>query len=192
MTSIAGSRRRGPAPRAAALRSGGPLDGRDRRDGDDRAGARRGSPASPFSTPIRAPRRPRSPRDASPRSTACAAGGLREVMRDEMKPNYLADGPGRESVLDLCMEMAMRLRPGSLHPPVGRAPQTGRTSRRPSNRSSVPTLVLCGAEDRLCPVERHMLMHRLSRTRRSPSSTARAICPRSNSLKPQPPLSVAG
>lgn len=38
-------------------------------------------------------------------------GELRSIMHDEMKPRYLADGPGRGGVLDLCMEMAMYLGP---------------------------------------------------------------------------------
>ncbi|MEM8916018.1 MAG: alpha/beta hydrolase, partial [Pseudomonadota bacterium] len=39
------------------------------------------------------------------------AGDLREVIRDEMKPNYLADTPRKREVLDLCMEMALTLGP---------------------------------------------------------------------------------
>lgn len=38
-------------------------------------------------------------------------GGLRTVMRDEMKPNYLADGPLKQTILDLCMTMAEALGP---------------------------------------------------------------------------------
>jgi len=32
-------------------------------------------------------------------------------MRDEMKPYYLAEGSGKAAILDLCMEMAVALRP---------------------------------------------------------------------------------
>lgn len=47
----------------------------------------------------------------APQIDAVQAGRLREVMRDEMKPNYLVDGPGKQAVLDLCMDMAMDLGP---------------------------------------------------------------------------------
>ncbi len=53
--------------------------------------------------PMRAQRGPQMAR-------ACA-GRLYDVMRDEMKPKYLARGPQRAHVLDLCMEMAMSLGP---------------------------------------------------------------------------------
>jgi pimeloyl-ACP methyl ester carboxylesterase len=88
------------------------------------------------------------------------AGGLREVMRDEMKPNYLASGPGREAVLDLCMEMAFALGPEVFIQQS--AALRDRSDQQETLKSvRVPTLILCGAEDRLCPIERHRLMHRL-------------------------------
>ncbi len=88
------------------------------------------------------------------------AGGLREVMRDEMKPNYLANGPGREAVLDLCMDMAMGLGPEVFIRQS--AALRDRSDQQETLKSvRVPTLILCGAEDRLCPIERHRLMHRL-------------------------------
>ena len=39
------------------------------------------------------------------------SGGLYDIMRDEMKPNYLADGPNKADILDLCMQMAHTLGP---------------------------------------------------------------------------------
>ncbi len=87
-------------------------------------------------------------------------GGLRAVMRDEMKPNYLTDGPDREAILDLCMEMADALGPKVF------ARQSNAIQHRPDQCEtlrtvSVPTLVLCGEDDRLCPISRHELMHDL-------------------------------
>jgi pimeloyl-ACP methyl ester carboxylesterase len=75
-------------------------------------------------------------------------------MRDEMKPGYLADGPGRSAVLDLCMEMAEALGAEVF------ARQSRALTTRPDRRAAlrdvrVPTLVLCGREDRLCPLHRH-------------------------------------
>lgn len=88
------------------------------------------------------------------------AGGLVEVMRDEMKPNYLAPGPGLAPVLDLCLDMALALGPAVF------ARQSAALRDRPDRQEvlrgvRVPTLVLCGAHDRLCPLERHALIHAL-------------------------------
>ncbi|MEZ5776998.1 MAG: alpha/beta hydrolase [Paracoccaceae bacterium] len=88
------------------------------------------------------------------------AGKLRAVMRDEMKPNYLIDGPGKQAVMDICMAMAMDLGPDVF------VRQSKALRDRPDRQEvlrgvKVPTLVLCGREDRLCPVERHELMHDL-------------------------------
>ncbi|SHJ27055.1 alpha/beta fold hydrolase [Wenxinia saemankumensis] len=96
----------------------------------------------------------------APQIAAAKAGRLHEVMRDEMKPNYLADGPGRQDVLDLCMAMAMDLGPDVF------VRQSVALRDRPDQQETlrgvtVPTLILCGAEDALCPVERHELMHGL-------------------------------
>lgn len=86
-----------------------------------------------------------------------ADGGLRAVMRDEMKPNYLADGPNRGAILDLCMAMAEALGADAF------ARQSRALMARPDRCDAlravaVPTLVLCGAEDTLCPLERHETM----------------------------------
>ena len=88
------------------------------------------------------------------------AGGLRAVMRDEMKPNYLCDGPDRPRILDLCMEMA-----DALGADVFRRQSLAlrdRTDQCDTLRAFPgPSLVLCGRQDVLCPVERHILMHDL-------------------------------
>lgn len=84
-------------------------------------------------------------------------GGLRAVMRDEMKPNYLADGPHTGRILDLCMAMSDALGVDVF------SNQSRALQQRPDQcdtlRSvSVPTLVLCGEHDTLCPLDRHELM----------------------------------
>lgn len=87
-------------------------------------------------------------------------GGLRDVMRDEMKPNYLADGPDRDRILDLCMEMALGLGP-DVFVNQSRA-LASRCDRQEALRAwRGPALVLTGADDRLCPRDRHDLMHGL-------------------------------
>lgn len=95
-----------------------------------------------------------------PQIAKVEAGDLRRVMRDEMKPNYLAEGPDKKRILDLCMEMAEGLGPDVF------IRQSLALRDRPDRQEtlksiSVPTLILCGREDRACPVERHELMHRL-------------------------------
>ena len=88
------------------------------------------------------------------------AGELRAVMRDEMKPNYLADGPARRVVLDLCMDMAETLGPAAFAA-QSRAIQTRPDQCATLQSVAAPTLVMCGAEDALCPPERHEFMQGL-------------------------------
>ncbi len=88
------------------------------------------------------------------------AGALRAVMRDEMKPNYLTDGPTTGRILDLCMAMAEALGAEVF------ADQSSALKRRPDYRDTlravaVPTLILCGEDDALCPLERHEMMRDL-------------------------------
>jgi len=95
-----------------------------------------------------------------PQIAKVRAGGLRSVMRDEMKPNYLTDGPNMGRILDLCMAMAETLGP-EVFVRQSRALQT-RPDQQDALRSvAVPTLILCGEDDTLCPLHRHELMHEL-------------------------------
>lgn len=87
-------------------------------------------------------------------------GGLAGVMRDEMKPNYLAPGPGKDAVLDLCMEMALALGP-EVFAKQSRALRDRHDRQTTLAAFKGPALVLMGAEDRLCPRDRHDLMHAL-------------------------------
>ena len=86
------------------------------------------------------------------------AGGLDAVMRDELKPAYLVDSPKKPALLDLCLDMAR-----SLGPEVFEAQCLALRDRGPYNDVladiAVPTLVLCGAEDRLCPPKLHDELH---------------------------------
>jgi pimeloyl-ACP methyl ester carboxylesterase len=95
-----------------------------------------------------------------PQIAAVEAGELHRVMRDEMKPNYLAAGSDRQAILDLCMEMALSLGPGVF------VRQSRALRDRPDQTATLaayggPALLLCGRDDVLCPVERHELMARL-------------------------------
>lgn len=95
-----------------------------------------------------------------PQVEAAQNGELRRVMRDEMKPNYLADGPNLGAILDLCMAMAMDLGP-DVFVAQSHALQTRPDQSEVLSHYNGPALVLCGREDGLCPVERHELMHAL-------------------------------
>ncbi|WP_170411213.1 alpha/beta fold hydrolase [Ruegeria arenilitoris] len=104
-----------------------------------------------------------------PQMKAVQEGQLRQVMRDEMKPNYLADGPHQGAILDLCMAMAVDLGPDVF------LRQSRALMDRPDQTETLavytgPSLVMCGREDGLCPVERHQLMHDLL-----PNSTLQII-----------------
>ncbi len=85
------------------------------------------------------------------------AGRLRDVMRDEMMPNYLADGAEDDTILPLCAEMADNLG-AEVFIRQSRALQTRPDQQETLQTFSRPALVLCGREDRLCPVKRHQLM----------------------------------
>ncbi|MEJ6388792.1 alpha/beta fold hydrolase [Gymnodinialimonas ulvae] len=87
-------------------------------------------------------------------------GGLRRVMRDEMKPNYLADGPNQGATLDLCMAMAETLGP-EVFEDQSRALQTRPDQTETLRTLGMPALVLCGEADSLCPLHRHELMRDL-------------------------------
>ena len=103
---------------------------------------------------------PQVARNRLPQIDAVSEGGLEKVMRDEMKPNYLFDGPDKPRILDLCMTMALTLGAGVF------ISQSRALATRPDQQETlkgikVPTLILCGRDDIPCPVERHELMHGL-------------------------------
>lgn len=95
-----------------------------------------------------------------PQIARVLAGGLDAVMRDEMKPLYLADTPRRAEILDLCMAMARDLGPATF------ADQSRALAARADQTATLaafkgPALVLMGELDIPCPRARHDLMHAL-------------------------------
>lgn len=100
-----------------------------------------------------------------PQIARVEAGALAQVMRDEMKPLYLAEGPHRAGILELCMDMALTLGPSVF------ADQSCALGTRPDQTATLaafrgPALVLMGEEDIPCPRSRHDLMHGLMRQSR--------------------------
>lgn len=83
------------------------------------------------------------------------SGKLERVVADELKPNYLAAANrGRLDILDLTMRMALDLGPEVF------VRQSEALRVRPDMRSRLgdvkcPVLVICGAEDVLCPPAWH-------------------------------------
>ncbi len=105
----------------------------------------------------------------APQIADVEAGHLMRVMRDQMIPNYLADGPCRREIETLCETMAMTLGPAVF------VRQSRALRSRPDQQDTLRgfgghALVLCGQHDALCPVERHRLMADLL-----PRSTLRII-----------------
>lgn len=95
-----------------------------------------------------------------PQVARALAGDLEGVMRQDMKPNYLAPGPHRAAHLDLCLDMALALGPEVF------ARQSAALRDRPDQTAVLaafrgPALVLMGEYDRLCPLDRHLAMQSL-------------------------------
>ena len=93
---------------------------------------------------------------------AASSGALSQVMRDEMKPNYLVESPQKVNLLELCMEMALDLGPSIfINQSIALRERADQTSTLQNFEGEA--LVLCGRHDKLCPVERHEFMHQLMR-----------------------------
>lgn len=95
-----------------------------------------------------------------PQIVKVRSGRLLEVMREEMKPNYLAPGPQRSDVMELVMDMAETLGP-DVFIRQSRALQRRRDQQAVLRKCRAPALVLCGEHDQLCPVKRHTFMAEL-------------------------------
>ena len=95
-----------------------------------------------------------------PQIDAVKNGQFKEIIRDEMKPNYLFDGVKKPETLKLCMDMALDIGPDAF------IRQSIALRDRVDQKNTLrkykrPALVLCGRHDVLCPLERHELMHTL-------------------------------
>lgn len=103
--------------------------------------------------PERAAARPRQQADVR-------AGALERVVVEELKPNYLSaawrsDG----ALLALLRDMALGLGP-DVFVRQSEALRTRPDLRHVLPSLSSPVLLMCGAEDRLCPPERHEALAR--------------------------------
>ncbi len=84
-------------------------------------------------------------------------GELATVVREEMIPNYLSSGPQNKKILALCMEMALDFGP-HVFLAQSRALMERADQIETLRQANLPALVLCGKDDKLCPVSRHELM----------------------------------
>ncbi|WP_322865462.1 alpha/beta fold hydrolase [Aquicoccus sp. G2-2] len=103
---------------------------------------------------------PQSAAAYEPMIVGVKAGRLDEVMRGFLKPDFLAPGPKRLEVLAKMAEMTADLGPEVFLRQV-RALQRRRDQQATLRKCAVPTLVMCGAHDRLTPVKRHTFMAEL-------------------------------
>ena len=95
-----------------------------------------------------------------PQIDAIKNGQLKEIIRDEMKPNYLFDGVRKTEILKLCMDMALDIGPPAfIRQSIALRDRVDQKNTLGSYKR--PALVLCGRHDVLCPLERHELMHTL-------------------------------
>jgi pimeloyl-ACP methyl ester carboxylesterase len=95
-----------------------------------------------------------------PQIAKAQSGALQALMRDEMMPHFLTEGPNTAQILDLCMVMAETLGP-DVFVDQSRALQTRPDQQETLRQVKVPALILCGEDDRLCPLHRHEVMHGL-------------------------------
>ncbi|MEO0831237.1 MAG: alpha/beta fold hydrolase [Pseudomonadota bacterium] len=100
------------------------------------------------------PETPKRAAEREPQIIGARTGRLAEIIRTEIKPAYLAPGPQRVDILNLVVDMAEALGP-DVFVDQSRALQRRLDQQATLRSARMPALILCGAEDTLCPVQRH-------------------------------------
>ena len=95
-----------------------------------------------------------------PQISEALSGKLINVIRDEMKPNYLAESENQDAILNTCMEMALSLGP-KVFINQSKALRDRVDQQKTLKSLNIPVLIMCGLEDKLCPLEKHKLMHNM-------------------------------
>ncbi len=85
------------------------------------------------------------------------SGRLDEMLRQVLRPEHLAPGPGRLAVLSQLAEMGRDLGAEVFVRQI-RALQRRRDQQSTLRKITVPTLILCGEHDTLTPPRRHSFM----------------------------------
>ena len=86
--------------------------------------------------------------------TRVKRGHFREVVRDELKPQYMSNGSDNRPNLNVIMDMALSLGP-DVFIRQSRAINRRRDQSGTLRSLNVPAWIMCGERDTLCPVERH-------------------------------------
>ena len=175
----------------AAVRAGGAVAGRDRRDGPGPPGARAGRTALPRCRPTRTPR-PRGSRTAwRERRAALAPRSARELqatlLRELLSPAVLA---GRPDLVELTLGMADEVGAATATTRSCGCRRPGSTSGAGSSGSVARSLVIAARDDRLCGLDRHAEIARLVPGAALASSTPAAPLSRSRTRgreRPPPP-----
>ena len=82
-------------------------------------------------------------------------GGLRRIVAEELKPNYLAEASRSDAkLLETVMEMALALGPDAFVS-QSEALRLRKDLRPALSDFAMPVMLSCGSEDRLCPPEWH-------------------------------------
>ena len=95
-----------------------------------------------------------------PQIVGARAGRMLEVIRDQMLPHVLRQGPDRMAQQALMLDMAADLGT-EVFVRQTRALQRRRDHQMTLRKIRQPVLILCGAEDRLTPPKRHEFMAQL-------------------------------
>jgi pimeloyl-ACP methyl ester carboxylesterase len=98
--------------------------------------------------------------EREPQIVGVRTGRLEQVMRKKLETQHFAPGPQRNDVCELVVDMALTLG-GETFVRQSRALQRRRDQQGTLRKCKVPTLVLCGAHDQICPVKRHTFMAEL-------------------------------
>ncbi len=87
-------------------------------------------------------------------------GLLEEVMCQQIKNNYLRKDKQNQEIFDLCLSMANGLGK-EIYINQSKALATRKDYKSTLKNIKVPSLIICGEYDRLCPIKVHMEMESL-------------------------------
>jgi len=104
---------------------------------------------------------PASAANREPQIVKVRSGRFTEVLREKIQPSHFAPTPYRGEVVELVMDMAETLGP-EVFIRQSRVLQRRKDQQATLRKCRVPALVLCGAQDTLCPPKRHEFMAELT------------------------------
>ena len=87
-------------------------------------------------------------------------GRLKDVMIQQIQHNYLSRDKKNKKILDLCLRMATDLGK-EVFINQSKALATRKNYKETLKNIKVPSLIICGKHDRLCPIKVHMEMKSL-------------------------------